>query len=156
MACCCQVTCGCNMSISAFVPTTASGSQYAGKILSRAESCNCHILNYPYHFIGTLCTSSGIVVSIVYTDGFIVTGTMRSAPLTIDTAGPCGTTSYTTTCVDSLGPGRQNCGTLGWPTTTSTLTLSDFTYYSGSPYNDFFNNYFPNWIKVMPSSNPLP
>ena len=81
---------------------------------------------------------------------------MRSAPLTIDTAGPCGTTSYTTTCVDSLGPGRQNCGTLGWPTTTSTLTLSDFTYYSGSPYNDFFNNYFPNWIKVMPSSNPLP
>jgi hypothetical protein len=156
--CCATLECGCNMSISALMPTTASSS-FKGTVLSRAESCNCHIANWPNHFIGTLCTSDGIVVSITYTDG-MSSGRMRSSPLTLDPAGPCGTNSYPTVCTNFLGPGDITCGTLGWPATTTTLTFSDFTYFSGVPYDNFSfgpsRMNFPTWIKVMPSANPLP
>jgi hypothetical protein len=157
--CACCVDCRCPMSISAFMPLTATASLLRGTVVSRAGSCNCAIDNYPFHFIGPLCTESGIVVSVTYTASTFGFGNMRSPPIPITTLGPCGTTTSNINCgnLNAGFPPPVNCGALGWPYEITEFTLADFSHFSGPTYDEFpIKGYFPDWIKVFPSFNPLP
>jgi hypothetical protein len=162
--------CGCLVSIGAKVPASATASASKGQVLTRANACNCQINNYPRFFIGIICTSAGMHVNATFIDGLSSTARLWSPPLNIAPDANCGTTVARTVnyCpVSYLGNEEVDCGSNGWPTSTTTFTRSDFAdvsaWWNPTPYNSLasdakqvFDNYFPEYVTVYPRGNPLP
>jgi hypothetical protein len=160
---------GCFVSIGAKVPSSASGVGSAGTVLTRGSACNCEVPGYPYFYIGLLCTSSGMRVNVMFWPDAagLPLSRLWSPLLSLTIPADCSGVTYATQCASNVGAERVNCGANGWPTTTTTFTRSDFSDVAASwgpiPYaslsagnKSIFDAYFPEFVSVYPSANPLP
>ena len=161
--------CGCLVSIAAKVPMSATVSSDKGLVLTRESACNCQIVGYPFFLLGLLCTSSGMRINATFVYGIAPVARLWSPLVSLATNENCGTfVPSLNWCSDSdLGAEAVNCGALGWPTSTTTFTRSDFSDASAAwnptPYGSLsseqkqvFDDYFPEYVSVIPGSNPLP